>query len=540
MVKRKKSVWKKVGCVLISASIIMTGWTFLGSITSEAGDYNSGVYTLSESETISSSTLSGYKSDLTKITYEDGTSVDLTLEDSALQGYTSLETLKVSGNLSLDELSVAGDTSLRYLICNTMTNATASSFSGCSNITFSISGGTNSTYHVDGGALYNGTRLVYVPKSAGETFTVATYTTEVEENAFTDSNVKIIKFPDGCADNITIHDQASWPKSGTSAYLLGSSITSADAVYKFFAITNNGKCSVYLDEDGGPVSTNTYDITIAYKYYDADGNLLDTATFTTLSVNEGDVPSYTADSTVTYGGASYGLTESPTFTAATAPTTYYFKYTAGSTPTPGPTPTPTPTPTPSPTPSSGGSSSSSSSGGSKAVAPAPVPATSAETAKYKVTEGANQSVTQNAGPVKITCDGPVEKLTAILIDGSPISGDRYTIQSGSTILTFTGGFVKIIPVGDHTVRFQYTDGYAETGLKVTAASTKTTTTVTYKVSSDGSISSGHTKDTTPTTADGFDNRYILCLAIFLLGAGAILFSRQKKLEAILAGEREDY
>ena len=57
-------------------------------------------------------------------------------------------------------------------------------------------------------------------------------------------------------------------------------------------------------------------------------------------------------------------------------------------------------------------------------------------------------------------------------------------------------------VGNHLIRFEYVDGYAETGLKVTDG--KTTTTVTYKVSSDGSISAGHTKDTTPKTADGFD------------------------------------
>ena len=116
---------------------------------------------------------------------------------------------------------------------------------------------------------------------------------------------------------------------------------------------------------------------------------------------------------------------------------------------------------------------------------------------------------------------------------------NYTIQSGSTILTFTANYVASLAEGDHAVQFQYTDGYAVTGLRITNGATKTTTTVTYKVSSDGSISSGHTKDTTPKTADGFDNRYLLCLGIFLLGAGAILLSRQKKLEAILAGEEED-
>ncbi|MBO6283870.1 MAG: hypothetical protein J6M63_08075, partial [Pseudobutyrivibrio sp.] len=156
---------------------------------------------------------------------------------------------------------------------------------------------------------------------------------------------------------------------------------------------------------------------------------------------------------------------------------------------------------------------------------------------YQVTEGANQTITAGNGPLRIVCNGDLNKLTGIFVDGVKIDSSRYTLESGSTILTFTGGFVKLFTVGNHLIRFEYVDGYAETGLKVTDG--KTTTTVTYKVSSDGSISAGHTKDTTPKTADGFDNKYLLCIAIFLLGAGAILFGNQRKLEAILAKENDD-
>ncbi len=157
---------------------------------------------------------------------------------------------------------------------------------------------------------------------------------------------------------------------------------------------------------------------------------------------------------------------------------------------------------------------------------------------YKITAGASQTVSKNGGPVKIVCNGELTKLTGIFVDGVRIDSNRYTLQSGSTILTFTSGFMKLFTPGTHTVRFEYTDGYAETPIIVTDG--KTTTTVTYKVASDGSISSGHTKDATPKTADGFDSRYLLCIAFFLLGASAILFSKQKKLEAVLASERDEY
>ena len=212
--------------------------------------------------------------------------------------------------------------------------------------------------------------------------------------------------------------------------------------------------------------------------------------------------------------------------------------------------------TPSPSPSGGGgdsdgggSSSGSSGGGSAAAAPKPgtVPpssgyvSTAAQTNHiYVITDGANQQVKQSEGPVKIVCNGSVEKLAYILLDGNQVSASNYTIQSGSTILHFTKEFVNTMSVGDHAVQFQYTDGYAMTGLKVLSPAAKTTTTVTYKVAADGSISAGHIKDTTPKTADGFDPRYLLCMAIFLLGAGAIMMSKQRKLEAILADRRVEY
>ena len=192
--------------------------------------------------------------------------------------------------------------------------------------------------------------------------------------------------------------------------------------------------------------------------------------------------------------------------------------------------------------SGGGSGSSGGGGGAGLVTPsgAAVSDTAKLTVKYIITEGAGQIVGQKDGAVRIVCNGPVEKLAYINVDGNIVQNGNYTIQSGSTILTLNADYVANLAVGDHAVQFQYTDGYAMTGLRITSGATKTTTTVTYKVASDGTISAGHIKDTTPKTADGFDTRYLLCLAIFLLGAGAIQLSKQKNLEAILAGEKDDY
>ncbi len=157
---------------------------------------------------------------------------------------------------------------------------------------------------------------------------------------------------------------------------------------------------------------------------------------------------------------------------------------------------------------------------------------------YQITGGANQNVLFQAdGTVTITCNGELSKFTGVFVDNGRVDSKYYTLQSGSTILTFTKDFMKLWSVGTHVVRFEYTDGYAETNLTVSEG--KSTTKVTYKVSADGSISTGHTKDTTPKTADGFDSRYLLCLAIFLLGAGAFMMGNQRKLETILANIHEE-
>lgn len=60
-----------------------------------------------------------------------------------------------------------------------------------------------------------------------------------------------------------------------------------------------------------------------------------------------------------------------------------------------------------------------------------------------------------------------------------------------------------------------------------------------KNTNDGTAESGqaapgsaHVKDATPTTADGIDSRYFLCLAVFAGGIGVILYSRFNKMKYV--------
>ena len=643
----KKGFLKKTGCILISVSVILTGLTFFGSTTSEA-EYSGGNYIV-DGGTITATTLSDHKSELSYIS----STGNLAIEGSALQEYDALENVIVTGTLSLGSYSLAGNGALNSVVCTTMSGADATTFAGCSGININITGQTaGSGYYMSGGALYNGSTLVYVPASAGESVTVRSGTTAVSAGAFNDSIVTALYFQNKDADKITsFGNQSGWPSDEMICYCYGGSTeTSASAVATFFTrdCENAGANKVQYDSGssggGSTDPTTEYTVTVVEKFYQKDGttevktntstktfttgttNTITPATYDNYELTDGTATSVTDTTTVTFkykatttdpvdptvtkytvevteefydandkktssakstlsgeyaanstitaktfsgytvtGNASVvfkykvsSSTDSSTKYTVTVYDEFYksnmstltkrtirsvAKYSAGSKYSYSPT---------SYTGYShwGGRNESGTvnsdvnvyffykekDGSSSSSSTTKKNTTADTTGIYKITEGANQKVPQNGGPLKIVCNGPMEKLLRVMMDGKDIPEGSYTLESGSVILTLTYNYVQSLEVGNHIVRFEYIDGYSETNLTITG---KSTTTVTYKVSSDGSISSGHTKDTTPKTADGFDARYLLCLAIFLLGAGAILMGRQRKLEAILANRSDD-
>jgi len=326
---------------------------------------------------------------------------------------------------------------------------------------------------------------VYTASSGGNSDDTPTYTVTIKGNFYENDGTTYIgertitSYTQEAGKVITAPTVDGYTAFGTTTYTVTAS-NSQTATFTYKKTTASSS------------STKKFKVTVYDVFYDQTmTKKIETKTRQTDTYSQGDTFSYDPK---TYSGYEYVSAENQSGTV-NADRTVTFKYKA--------------------TTASGKTTSNS---------------------KYSVTAGANQKVPSNVGTVKITCDGPLDKIVAIKVDGVALAQNQFTVESGSTILTLTASYVSSLSTGDHVVRFEYTDGWAETLLTITG---KTTTTVTYKVSSDGSISSGHTKDTTPTTADGFDSRYLLCLAIFLLGAGTILFSKQKKLEAILAGERDD-
>ena len=227
----KNSFLRKAGCVLISASVVL-GAVICFDGREVRAEYSGGNYVV-DGGTITNGTLEEHRSELSYIS----STGNLTIEGSALQEYNALENIIVTGTLSLGSYSLAGDGALNSVVCTTMNGADATTFAGCKGININITGQTaGSGYYMSGGALYNGSTLIYVPESAGESLTVRSGTTAIAAGAFNDSIVTALYFQNRDADRITsFGTQAGWPSEEMVCYCFGGSTeTSASAVSTFF------------------------------------------------------------------------------------------------------------------------------------------------------------------------------------------------------------------------------------------------------------------------------------------------------------------
>lgn len=79
----------------------------------------------------------------------------------------------------------------------------------------------------------------------------------------------------------------------------------------------------------------------------------------------------------------------------------------------------------------------------------------------------------------IKCTGALDDFESVQVDGVLVDPGNYTLESGSTILTFTAKYLNTLSVGKHTVTMNYTYGSVNTDLTVHA-----------QISSGGSSSGG--------------------------------------------------
>ena len=88
---------------------------------------------------------------------------------------------------------------------------------------------------------------------------------------------------------------------------------------------------------------------------------------------------------------------------------------------------------------------------------------------YKVTDGDHGKWTEESdGGLTVTINAPYSKLNKVLVDGATVATTNYTAKSGSTIITLKPAYLETLSLGKHTLRVNFTDGYATADFTVIA------------------------------------------------------------------------
>lgn len=70
------------------------------------------------------------------------------------------------------------------------------------------------------------------------------------------------------------------------------------------------------------------------------------------------------------------------------------------------------------------------------------------------------------GDYILRLDKEPDKFMDVLMDGIPVDPSNYTVTEGSTIITFSENYLRTLQEGEHIIKVNFTDGYAETTLTI--------------------------------------------------------------------------
>ena len=126
--------------------------------------------------------------------------------------------------------------------------------------------------------------------------------------------------------------------------------------------------------------------------------------------------------------------------------------------------------------------------------------------EYQVVEGANSIYQANEEGLALRADGEFEKFVNVEVDGKIVEEKYYTVKSGSTIITFTKEFMDKLSEGEHVVKFNFTDGFANANITISSESnpsdeptTEPTTEITTEVTTEVATEVTTEVATEPTT-----------------------------------------
>ena len=86
---------------------------------------------------------------------------------------------------------------------------------------------------------------------------------------------------------------------------------------------------------------------------------------------------------------------------------------------------------------------------------------------YNFIDGASGEWIKNSGKdLGFKADGEFSKFTGVKVDGTLIGADKYTVITGSTLVTLKKDYLETLSVGKHTLSVVYTDGECITEFEV--------------------------------------------------------------------------
>ena len=86
----------------------------------------------------------------------------------------------------------------------------------------------------------------------------------------------------------------------------------------------------------------------------------------------------------------------------------------------------------------------------------------------KMFDGANAVYNPDEAtePLSFRSSAPMEKLVAVKVDGAEVASSNYTVTEGSTIVTFTNGYIATLSEGKHALDIVSENGTASTSFFV--------------------------------------------------------------------------
>ncbi len=120
-----------------------------------------------------------------------------------------------------------------------------------------------------------------------------------------------------------------------------------------------------------------------------------------------------------------------------------------------------------------------------------------------------------SGTYVLRLDRDINKFVEVLVDGTVVDPSNYTVTEGSTILTFSEAYLKSLSEGEHIIKVNFTDGFAETVLTVGLSSDSAPTVAPTTAANNGAAVD--TGDILPATL----------LILLFVSAAVVIVSKKK-------------